>query len=194
MAKAGRRPGEAVTRDAIVDAARDTFLEQGYTATTIRAVARAAEVDPALVYHYFGDKATLFVTTMKLPLDPRKVQESSGRGGFSGTRLVEHFLAQWEPESQPPGQAFVAMAQAVCSSPEVARSLREFLAERVWAGLPSDPDPQAAERRHALVSSQLVGLAWTRYILRIEPVASAPRAEVAAMVGPTIDRYFASDP
>ncbi len=194
MAKVGRRPGEAVTKDAIFDAARETFLEQGYTATTIRAVARRAEVDPALVYHYFGDKATLFVATMNLPLDPRKVQVDSGRDGFSGTKLVEHFLAQWETESQPPGQSFVAMAQAVCSSPEIARSLREFLAERVWANLPSGPDPQLAQCRYALVSSQLVGLAWTRYILRIEPLASAPRADVAAMVGPTIDRYIAGEP
>jgi AcrR family transcriptional regulator len=194
MAKVGRRPGEAVTRDAILDAARDTFVEQGYTAATIRAVARRAGVDPALVYHYFGDKATLFVTSMNLPLDPRQVKESSGRGGFNGTKLVEHFLAQWEAEPQPVGQSFIAIAQAVCSSPEVARSLREFLAERVWAGLPADSDPQAAERSHALVSSQLVGLAWTRYILRIEPVASAPRSEVAAMVGPTIDRYIAGEP
>ena len=85
------------------------------------------------------------------------------------------------------------MAQAVCSSPEIARSLREFLAERIGAGLPSGPDPQTAQGRYALVSSQLVGLAWTRYILRIEPVASAPRAEVAAMVGPTIDRYIAGE-
>ena len=98
MAKVGRRPGEAVTKDAIIDAATDAFLEQGYTATTIRAVARRAGVDPALVYHYFGDKAALFVATMNLPLDPRQVQVDSGRDGFSGTKLVEHFLAQWEDD------------------------------------------------------------------------------------------------
>jgi Bacterial regulatory proteins, tetR family len=33
-------------------------------------VARAAEVDPALVYHYFGDKAQLFAATLDLGFDP----------------------------------------------------------------------------------------------------------------------------
>jgi AcrR family transcriptional regulator len=194
MAKVGRRPGEGTTRGAILDAAQETFLERGYTATTIRAVARRAEVDPALIYHYFGDKTGLFVAAMHLPVDPRRVQVDSGRGGFSGTKLVERFLAQWESESQPPGQSFVALAQAVCSSPEIARSLREFLAERIRPPFPTEVEPQEADRRRALISSQLVGLAWTRYILQIDPIASAPRAEVAEMVGPTIDRYIAGDP
>jgi AcrR family transcriptional regulator len=191
MAKAGRRPGEAVTRKAIIEAGRAAFLEQGYAATTIRAVARRAEVDPALVYHYFADKPGLFVATLDLPGDPRRVKEESSRGGFSGTRLVERFLAQWETDPLRPGQSFVAVAQAMSASPEVARCLREFLAERVWSDPPVVADPETRQRTQALVAAQLVGTAWARYILRIEPMASASRAEVAAMVGPGIDRLMA---
>jgi AcrR family transcriptional regulator len=179
MARAGRRPGEAVTRQAIIEAASAAFQDEGYTATTIRGIARKAEVDPALVYHYFGDKVALYVATLNLPRDPREVKNESNRGGFTGTKLVERFLAQWEP-----GPRFVALAQAMCSSPEAAQSMREFLADRVWEG---------DERGHALVASQLVGIAWARYILRIEPVASASVKQVAAMVGPTIDRYLIAE-
>jgi AcrR family transcriptional regulator len=194
MAKLGRRPGEAATKGAIIEAARAEFLEKGYADGTIRGVARRAEVDPALVYHYFADKSGLFVAAMQLPADPRTVKAESSRGGFSGQRLVERFLAQWETDQDRPGQSFVAMAQAVCASPEVARSVREFLAERLWIDLPIVHDAGQLQRSHALVSSQLVGLAWSRYILRIEPLASASRAEAAKMVGPTIDRYMALEP
>ena len=67
MPRPGRRQGDPQTREAIADAARAEFLEHGYTATTIRAVARRAEVDPALVYHYFTDKVTLYTSTLSLP-------------------------------------------------------------------------------------------------------------------------------
>ena len=62
----------------------------------MRAVARRAGVDPALVHHYFADKAALFVETMALPVDPREIKEEVEAQGFSGEVLVERFLAQWE--------------------------------------------------------------------------------------------------
>jgi AcrR family transcriptional regulator len=189
MAKVGRRRG-AGTRDQIIEAARAAFLENGYTDTTLRAVARRAEVDPALIYHYFGDKAGLFVASQELPGDPRKVQVESRSPKFSGARLVEMFLAQWETDVEHPGQSFAVLAQAVAASPAAARSLREFLEERVWANPPPGLSPEQAQRGHAFVASQLIGLAWARYILQIEPVASMPLAEVAAGVGPTLDRYM----
>jgi AcrR family transcriptional regulator len=191
MARAGRRPGEGVTRQAIIEAARVAFLEQGYAETTIRAVARLAGVDPALVYHYFEDKPALFVAVLHLPVDPRRVRDESSRGGFNGTKLVERFLAQWETDPARPGQSFVAVAQAMSASPEVARCVREFLAERVWSDSPVEADPETRQRTHALICTQLMGTAWTRYILRIEPLASASREEVAVLVGPGIDSLLA---
>ena len=192
MVRTGRRPGDADTRRTIIEAARAAFLEQGYAATTIRAVAREAEVDPALVYHYFGDKPGLFVATLHLPADPRQIKEQSTRGGFSGVKLVERFLSQWETDKKRPGQSFVALAQAMSSSPKVARSMREFLSARLWSDDPVEADAEALQRIHALVHAQLIGTAWTRYIAQIEPLASASIREVAATVGPAIDRLYAS--
>jgi AcrR family transcriptional regulator len=194
MGRPGRRPGEAVTRKAIIEAARAAFLEQGYAATTIRGVARQAGVDPALIYHYFGDKPGLFVALLDLPVDPRQVKRQSSRGGFSGAKLVERFLAQWETDPERPGQSFVAVAQAMSASPEVARCMREFLAERVWSEPHFEGAPENLEGVPALVAAQLMGTAWVRYIMRIEPLASASRKEVAARVGPVIDRLLAGAP
>lgn len=194
MSPAGRRPGPARTREAILDAARAEFAASGYTAASLRGVARRAGVDPALVYHYFAGKPALFVAGLGLPADPRAVQEQAQQGPPDGARIVDRFLAQWEEGQGEPGRAFVTLTQAVSSSPEVARALREFLTERVWANRPGG-SRESNMRTAALVSSQLLGIAWSRYVVRIEPLASMPRAEVAALTGPAIDRYIAaSDP
>jgi len=104
---------------------------------------------------------------------------------------VDRFLAQWEEGQAEPGRAFVTLTQAVSGSPEVARALREFLTERVWANRPG-ASHETVMSTAALVSSQLLGIAWSRYVVRIEPLASMPRVEVAALTGPTIDRYIAA--
>jgi AcrR family transcriptional regulator len=185
----GRRPGRADTRAGIIDAARAVFHEQGYARASMRAIARRAEVDPALVHHYFADKAELYVQAMSLPLDPRVVKETVQAAGFSGEHLVERFLAQWEQGPGPGSPAFVSLAQAMVGSPEVADSMREFLAERIGLHDPFGGDEAEAMRRRSLVSSQLLGLGFTRYVMRMDPIASASRSDVARWAGPTIDRY-----
>jgi AcrR family transcriptional regulator len=186
MPRPGRRGGDADTRGEILNAARAEFLEQGYNQATIRAIARRAEVDPALVYHYFADKPALYAATLHLPLDPRKVQnEVRAATASPGATLVERFLAQWETGPGAPGQSFVTLAQAMASSPEVARSIREYLFDRVWRNVPEDtPD---ADWRRTIVSTLLLGMAWNRYVLRPEPIASATLAEIAAWFGPLLD-------
>lgn len=61
----GRRPGAPDTRAAVLAAARSSFAEKGFRGTTIRAVASAASVDPALVHHYFGSKDDLFLAVLE---------------------------------------------------------------------------------------------------------------------------------
>jgi AcrR family transcriptional regulator len=196
MARAGRRPGNADTRAEIVAAARAAFAEFGYEQASIRGVARRASVDPALVHHYFADKSALYIETMKLPMDPHQIQAEvlGDDGSFSGERLVERFLAQWEME---PGDrevtSFLTLAQAMAASPDTADAMREFLTERLNPhGLPGESE-QMQQRRRALISSQLMGLAWIRYVMRLEPVATTDRLEIARWVGPTIDHYLHDD-
>ncbi len=189
MVGRGRRPGNVDTRAQIVEAAGAAFSQDGYAQASMRGIARRAGVDPALVHHYFADKAALFVETMALPIDPRHVNHEAHVAGFSGERLVERFLAQWERGKGPGSPVFVSLAQAMAASAEVADNMREFVAERVGLhGAPGD-DVATMLRRRSLVSSQLLGIAWNRYVMRMEPMASASRAEVARWTGPTIERY-----
>jgi AcrR family transcriptional regulator len=189
MVGRGRRPGNVDTRAEIVAAARAAFAEEGYAEASMRGIARRAQVDPALVHHYFSDKAALFVETMALPIDPREIKAEVEARGFSGERLIERFLAQWERDGESGSAQFVGLAQAMVASPDVADNVRQFVAERIRLhGAPGD-DEATQEMRRSLVSSQLLGIAWNRYVMRMEPMASASRAEVARWAGPTIDRY-----
>jgi AcrR family transcriptional regulator len=184
MPPVGRRQGDPDTRGMIVDAARAEFHEHGYNASTIRSIARRAQVDPALIYHYFKDKATVYAATLALPADPQQImQQVQVTPASPGARLVAGFLAQWETKDEP-GTAFVNMVQAISSSPEAARSLREFLIDRIWAPLAEN---EQARWRTAVISSQLMGLAWNRYVMRAEPLASASVQDVAEHVGPVLE-------
>ncbi len=192
MALVGRRPGRRDTRAEIVAAARAAFIEEGYERPSLRGIARRAGVDPALVHHYFNGKADLFTEALKIGRDPREIVVAMASGDCTGAKLVKGFLDLWE--SGPPAEdgvhPFVTTAQAMCSSPEAAAGLREYLEDRVWSMTGDQHPPGEREQRRALVASQLMGLAWARYLLRLEPLASAPPEEIAAWVGPTLDRYM----
>jgi len=188
--RVGRRPGKPGTREAIVAAARAAFAQEGYERASLRGIARRAHVDPALIHHYFDGKPDLFVEVLHLATDPRVIAarvKASGKG--RGTDLVRAFLTMWE-RSRPDGRSrFVGLVEAVAASQQASDGLREFLNERVWSFVDEgSADTDQPALRHCFVASQLFGLAWTRYILRVEPFASAPVDELAGWVGPFVDR------
>jgi AcrR family transcriptional regulator len=191
VSAAGRRPGKADTRGEIVEAATRVFAAKGYDGTSLRAVAREAGVDPALVHHYFDGKASLFVAAMALPIDPRRVKEQAQEREHGGANVVEGFLAMWDG-AEGSGSSFASCAAAMAASPNVADAMREFLEDRIWSVTPSHPGESEAltKRRLALVSSQLMGLAFTRYVMRVPPLSTATPAQIAHWVGPTLERYM----
>jgi AcrR family transcriptional regulator len=191
MARTGRRPGNQDTREAILDAARAAFAERGYDGASIRQIAMSAGVDPALVHHYFGAKDRLILAIMAAPIDPEDFLPQVLAGGVDGLgeRLVRMFLGVWD---SPAGSTAAALLRSAVQHEWSARMLREFVTtqilRRVIKGL--DLDPVEAPIRASLVASQMMGLAFARYIIRIEPLASAPRETVVAMIAPTIQRYL----
>ncbi len=191
MNAVGRRPGKVDTKGDIIEAARRVFARKGYDGASLRAIAREAGVDPALVHHYFDGKASLFVAAMALPFDPRAVKDGAGTGAKVGGPDVESFLAMWD-RAEGTGSDFASCAAAMAASPAVADAVREFVAERVWSVLIPNPGESEAvtARRRALVSAQLMGLAFTRYILRVPPVSTASPRQIARWVGPTLRRYI----
>ncbi|MFI2664023.1 TetR/AcrR family transcriptional regulator [Micromonospora carbonacea] len=189
--RTGRRPGNPGTREAILDAARAAFAERGFDASSIRSIAAAAGVDPALVHHYFGGKDQLFLAAMGAPLDPGELlpRVLAGDPDGVGERLVRTFLGVWD---SPAGVAAVALLRSAVSNEWTARLLREFLVTQVLRRILQhlDVDPAELPLRGSLVASQLVGLALMRHVVRLEPVASAPAEALVAAVGPTVQRYL----
>lgn len=68
--------------------------------------------------------------------------------------------------------------------------MREFFTHAILEGIAASLRIDEPRRRASLVASQLFGLALVRYIVKIEPVASAKPEELARWVGPNIQRYL----
>jgi AcrR family transcriptional regulator len=193
MARTGRRPGVSGTREAILDAARRAFAEHGYQHATIRGVADLAGVDPALVHHYFGTKQELFVAAVQLPVNPveQLMAVLAEDPDQAGRRMVETFLSVWDhAATQNP---LLALVRSAVGDEHAAAMLREFITEEVLGQVAHRLGGADARLRATLAGSQIIGLAMARYIIKVEPLASAPAAQVAAAVGPTLQRYLTGD-
>ena len=186
----GRRPAGEDARGAIVTAARAEFAARGYDGTTLRGIARAAGVDPRLVHHYFDGKEDVFVAALELPVSPAELVSRvlDGPPGELGERLARFFLGTWDP---PQGrEVLVGLLRAAVSSPDAAHLLREFVTQNVFARIASVVDLPDAQLRADLMAAQLVGAAVLRYVVRVEPLASAPVETLVALLGPTLQRYL----
>lgn len=194
MARTGRRPGKQSTREAILTAAREAFAARGFDAASIRQIATSAGVDPALVHHYFGNKDQLFLAAMQAPMDPASIIPDVVALGAEhvGERLVRTLLGIWD---SPAGTAGVALVRSAVGNETMARLFREFIMSRILGRVAAELalPPEEAPLRINLVATQVAGLVVARYILKLEPLASASPQHVVALIGPTVQRYITGD-
>lgn len=198
--RTGRRGGDSGTREAILGAARKRFAGHGYEGATIRGIASDARVDPALVHHFFGTKERLFAAAMRLPVVPGELISTAlaagaaDPGGSLGEHLVRVALGAWDVAEIR--DTFLGLLRSAATSEQALIMLREFVTEAIVGRLSAaahTADPVAARYRAALVASQVVGLGLARQVLGLEPLAEAGRDELAAAIGPTLDRYLSGD-
>ncbi|GAA4701149.1 TetR family transcriptional regulator [Nocardioides conyzicola] len=185
----GRRPGAPDTRAAILAAARELFAVHGYAGTSVRAVGAAAGVDAALVHHYFGSKDDLFVAALELRVDPRVALLPVVEAGVDGAgeRLMQLFVKVWDiEETRLP---LLALVRGVLE-PGGQQLVRDGFFRMVLAPVGVALGLDEPERRMQLVASQLVGLVVIRYVLAVEPLASAPADQLVATYAPTLQRYL----
>jgi AcrR family transcriptional regulator len=189
--RSGRRPGNQDTKASILEAARRNFAEKGFDQASIRAIAGDAGVDPALVHHYFGTKEKLFLAVMNAPINPGELipQALSGPREQAGERLVRMALTVWD---SPAGSAAVAMFRSAMSNEWTARLLREFVITQILRRAVASLvlDPEEAPMRTSLVATQIAGVMIGRYVLRIEPMASADREVLVAAIAPNVQRFL----
>lgn len=189
----GPRDERGVLAARILRAARDAFADTGWAGTTIRSVARTADVDPALVYHYFGSKEGL-LDAATTP-EPRFLERVAATWTVPqpqlGRALVEVLLANWADDEI--GSFLRAMLQTAAHEPKTREKLR-LVVERSLMGVSQlGADDRDRMVRSGLISSQLMGFAMMRFVWRIEPVASLSDAEVVDALAPTLQRYIDGD-
>lgn len=192
-ARRGRRPAGQDTRALVLAAAREEFLVRGYDAASLRGVARRAGVDPGTVRHWFGDKAVLLSAALGLSgVDPGSVVRSAVDGPLDGLgeRLALAAVRMWDADG---GETVRLVMPAVLSDETLRALLPQFLGAEIVGPIVRRLGAPDAQLRSTLVATQVAGVLLARYVVGIEPLVSLPAERVAALVGPTLQRYLTGD-
>lgn len=185
----GRRTGKEDTRSAIIQAARNLFADHGFEGTSLRQIARSANVDPALIHHYFDGKEGLFAACIELPADPAKVLAGvvAVPPDQRGEALLRALLRLWDSPAQP---ALLTLLRGAVGSKRQAALMREVFGRRILVLVTAGMNDDDTRLRGSLAASQIMGLMLARYVLKLEPLASQSHDELVLHVAPTIQRYL----
>ncbi|MCP2263672.1 TetR family transcriptional regulator [Promicromonospora thailandica] len=189
----GRRPAGQDARAEILAAARDEFVERGYEAASLRSVARRAGVDPGTVRHWFPDKPRLLTATLGVAgIEPAAVVERVTDGPVEtlGERLLEAVIGLWDFDD---GDTVRVVLPAIIADAELRGLLPQFIGAAILRPVVRALGTVDAPLRTSLVASQMAGVLMTRYLVRLEPLASLSPGEVARLVGPNLQRYLTGD-
>jgi len=189
----GRRPGSPNTREAVLAAARSAFAEHGYKKATIRSIARDAGVDPSLVIQFFTSKEDLFRASLEVIIgSPEELSALVAASGETlGHRLATFYFGLWERAETR--HALTAMALSAASEPEARNAVRTLMARRLVGPIGAEIGAERAVRRVPLAATQLLGMAFLRYVVPTDPMASMPFDDVVRLVAPVLDRYLTGE-
>ena len=189
--RAGRWRTGQQNRQRVIDAARERFMRHGYERATVRAIAADAGVDVAMVYYFFGSKEGLFtastLTGPEHPLHQLAALLDEGNEQI-GPRLVRRFLEHWEEGAV--FEPFLTLWRSAAIHPQARKVLHDSLAGPIAKRVAAEFEVADAELRVELVASHLAGLAFARYQLKIEPIASVAIDDLVVWLGPTVQRYL----
>jgi AcrR family transcriptional regulator len=179
------------TRDRILTTAREEFSERGYEKTSVRGIAKAAGVDPALVHHYFGTKEQVFEAAIEVAFAPAlRAPDAIGDGPLDevGERLTRFILGLWEnPASRTP---LLAIVRSAVNNETAAAVFRRLIAAQVLSRVAAQVGLPDAELRVELAAAQLVGCAMLRYVIKVEPLASADPEQIVARLAPVVQGHL----
>ncbi|MFF6805799.1 TetR family transcriptional regulator [Streptomyces sp. NPDC012616] len=185
------RAESADTRDRILTAAREEFSERGYEKTSVRGIAKAAGVDPALVHHYFGTKEQVFEASIEVAFAPAlnaPEAVSDGPPDQVGERLARFIFGVWEnPTTRKP---LLAIVRSAVNNDTAAAVFRRLVASQLLRRIAAQLDLPDAELRAELAAAQLVGCAMLRYVIKVEPLASADLEQIIARVAPVVQGHL----
>lgn len=181
----------AGTRDRILVAAREEFSERGYEKTSVRGIAKAAGVDSALVHHYFGTKEQVFAAAIEVVFAPAlNASDTVAEGPLDGVgeRLTRFIFGVWEnPTTRTP---LLAIVRSAVNNETAAAIFRRLIASQLLRRIAAQVDLPDAELRAELAAAQLVGTAMLRYVIKVEPLASADPEQIIARLAPVVQGHL----
>lgn len=185
----GRRSGAPDTREEILAAARTLFAADGYDATSLRAVAREAGVDPALIHHYFDGKVELFTSAFALPFEPEVLVARLLDGPVDelGERLARTFIEVW---GGPGADHLVGILRSALIQDAAAAMLREFMTATMLEGVASALEVDHARTRASLCAAHVVGLGVLRQVIGFPALRELSDEELVAWLAPVLQRYL----
>jgi len=166
-------------------------MADGYAGVTVRSIAADAGVDPALINYFFGGKRELFAAAMALTVSPADVASRLLDGPIDGLgeRLLRGLLETWDDPSS--GSPLVSLVRAATADAKLADMLRGFAGQELLQPIRARLGDDSPERASAVVS-QLLGVIYSRYILRLEPMASSDPDDIVAVIAPALQRVLQS--
>lgn len=188
--RTGRRVGPTVSNRVILDIARRQFARRGYEGTTMRTIAQEARVDTALIHHFFLTKEGLFEAAIRDALNPPDLvaRVLDGPRGRVGERTVQLFFTFWDT---PTTQArLTGVLRSVTAVSGAAEAVRRFLGDDVLYPLTEALGRENPRLRASVTGASLIGLATTRYVFKVRPVASLSPADLAAVAARTFQTYL----
>ncbi|GEC09707.1 TetR family transcriptional regulator [Streptomyces spinoverrucosus] len=179
------------TRDRILAAAREEFSERGYEKTSVRGIAKAAGVDSALVHHYFGTKEQVFQEALEAVFAPAlKAPDVIFEGPAEGVgeRFARFLFGIWEnPVTRTP---LLAVVRSAVTNEVAASVFRRLVAAQLLRRVASQLGLPDAELRAELAAAQLVGVAIMRYVIKLEPLASADVEVIIKRIAPVVQGHL----
>ncbi len=188
------RTASAGTRDRILDAAREEFSARGYEKTSVRGIAKSAGVDSALVHHYFGTKEQVFEAAVEGAFAPVLAARNTVLDApldEVGERMTRMIIGLWEnPATRAP---LLAIVRSAVNNETAAGVFRRLVASQLLRRIAGQIGRPDAELRAELAAAQLVGVAMIRYVIKVEPLASADPEQIIRRLAPVVQGHLTGD-
>jgi AcrR family transcriptional regulator len=190
--RGGRRPGSSTSRQKILEVARLAFAANGYAETSLRGIAREAEVDPSLIVQLFGSKAGLFAAVVEWPFDAREIgaQIQDVAAEQVGAYTARVFVSHWDRDEHR--NPIVSLIHAALSDSAAAAMLSEFITVNLTLPVVERVGADQPQLRAALLASQLIGFGLSRYVLAFDALTSAPSEDLIRALGATLQHTCTS--
>ena len=176
--RAGRPRDAAASKDALLQAARTLFGQQGFEGTTIREIGERAGVDAALIARYFGSKADLYIAA---------VAAEDADGGvpsqYEGLEQMADVMVA-RADQRGPGPVVQAIVRSDTSA-EIRDAALDRLARRMVGPLVANMRAHGVDRprlRAQVAVAALHGITLGRSLGWFEEIRSVPRDELVALI------------